>query len=101
MKRLSTLFALTALAAGTVALAQQQEQQAPAEPPASTSSQQQSPATSSESSSDSMSSSSHADKQTLMKNCMTQTQAANPSAPQKDVKAYCQKQVESYSSQHE
>ena len=33
---------------------------------------------------------SEADKQALMKDCMTQVQAANPSVPEKDVKTYCQ-----------
>jgi hypothetical protein len=41
---------------------------------------------------------SEADKQTLMRDCVKQVQAANPTVPQKDVEAYCDKQVKSYSS---
>jgi hypothetical protein len=37
------------------------------------------------------------DKQTLMQDCIRQVQAANPSVPEKDIKAYCDKQVKSYS----
>jgi hypothetical protein len=40
-----------------------------------------------------------ADKQTLMKDCVRQVQAANPNAPEKDVKAYCDQKVKSYSAQ--
>jgi hypothetical protein len=42
---------------------------------------------------------SEADKQALLKDCIKQVQAANPSVPEKDVKAYCDKQVQSYSPQ--
>ena len=35
--------------------------------------------------------------QALMKDCVTQAQAANPSVPAKDVQAYCEKQIASYS----
>jgi hypothetical protein len=42
---------------------------------------------------------SEADKQTLMRDFMRRVQAANPSVPEKDVKDYCDKQVESYSPQ--
>ena len=72
MKR--TALALAALTATTVGLAQQTA------PPA-----------------DSNSRMSEADRQTLMKDCVKQVQAANPSVPEKDVKAYCDKQVKSYS----
>ena len=41
---------------------------------------------------------SEADKQTLFRDCVKQVQAANPSVQEKDVKAYCDKQVKSYSS---
>ena len=33
-----------------------------------------------------------------MKDCLTQVQASNPSVPEKDIKAYCEQQVNSYSS---
>jgi hypothetical protein len=42
---------------------------------------------------------SEADKKTLMNDCLRQVQAANPSAPAKDVKAYCDQKVKSYSPQ--
>jgi hypothetical protein len=42
---------------------------------------------------------SETDKQTLMRDCVRQVQAANPSVPEKDVKAYCDRQVKSYSPQ--
>ena len=84
MKRVSSLFALTALGAAAVALAQQpysqpQQQQPPA------SSQQTTP--------------SKADTQALMKDCLTKVQAANPQASKEDVKAYCDQKVKEYSSQ--
>ena len=102
MKRLSTLFALTALAAASVALAQQQTTpQAEAQPPASPSqSQSQAPSDPNASTS---SEDSNADKQAqpkalMMKDCMTQVQAANPTVPEKDIRDFCDKQVNSQSS---
>ena len=90
MKRAA--LALAALAAATVALAQQTTP--PAEPQTSTAPREQTapPA-------DSSARMSEADKQTLMRDCMRQVQAANPSVPEKDVKAYCDKQVKSYTPQ--
>ena len=82
MKRLSAVFALTALGAATVGLAQQPYSQTPQQPPAS-SSQQTAP--------------SQADKQALMKDCLTKIQAANPQASKEDVKAYCDKNVQEHS----
>ena len=92
MKRAA--LALIALAGATVALAQQTTPSTPAEPPTSTNPQEQTspPA-------DSSARMSEADKQALMKDCVRQVQAANPSVPQKDVEAYCDKQVKSYSPQ--
>ena len=95
MKRLSAVFALTALAAASVALAQQATPQTPAAPPASTSSQEQSPTTPP---ADPSAQPNSQDKQALMKDCLTQVQAANPTAPKDDVKAYCDKQVKSSTS---
>jgi hypothetical protein len=85
--------ALVALAAATGALAQQTTPTTPAAPPTSTAPQEQTapPA-------DSSTRMSEADKQTLMRDCVKQVQAANPTVPQKDVEAYCDKQVKSYSS---
>ncbi len=91
MKRAA--LALAALAAVSSALAQQTTPSTPAEPRTSTTPQEQTapPA-------DSSARMSETDKQTLMKDCVRQVQAANPSVPEKDVKAYCDKQVKSYSS---
>ena len=91
MKRAA--FTLAALAAATVALAQQTNPPPPAEPPTSTTPQEQAapPA-------DSSTRMSEADKQDLWRDCVKQVQAANPSVPENDVKAYCDKQVKSYSS---
>lgn len=94
MKRLATVFALTALAAGSIALAQQQTYPSTSTaPPASSSS-----SASSTSQDPAASTSSSSDKHALMKKCLTQVQAANPSAPLKDVQTYCEKQVSSMSS---
>ena len=90
--RLGTL-GLTALAATTVALAQQTNPPTPAEPSTSTTPQEQTapPA-------DSSTRMSEADKQDLWKDCVKQVQAANPTVPEKDVKDYCDKQIQNYSS---
>ena len=91
MKR-AALLGLGALAAASFALAQQTT--APPEPRTSPAPQEQAapPA-------DSSASMSAADKKTLMNDCLRQVQAANPSAPAKDVKAYCDQKVKSYSPQ--
>ncbi len=91
MKRAA--LALAALAAATVALAQQTTPPTAAEPSTSTTPQEQTapPA-------DSSTRMSEADRQTLMRDCVRQVQAANPSVPEKDVKAYCDKEVKNYSS---
>ena len=85
MKR-ATL-ALTALAAATVALAQQTPPPTPAEPRTNTTPQEQTAPRMSE-----------ADKLRLMNHCTRLVQAARPSLPEKDIKAYCEKKVESYAS---
>ena len=88
MKRLATVFALTALAAGSIALAQQTSPSTSSAPPArSSSSTSQDPSTSA------------SDKQALMKKCLTQVQAANPTASMKDIQAYCDKEVKAYSTE--
>jgi hypothetical protein len=84
-----TAFALAALAATTIGLAQQTA------PPAEPRTPQEQTAPPAESSSRM----SEADKQTMLKDCIKQVQAANPSVPEKDVKDYCDKQVKSYSPQ--
>lgn len=84
MKR-ATL-ALAALATATVALAQQTPP-TPAEPRTNTTPQEQTAPRMSE-----------ADKLRLMNHCMRLVQAARPNLPEKDIKAYCEKKVESYAS---
>jgi hypothetical protein len=69
-------FALIALAAATVGLAQTTPQPQPA--PSSQSSE---------------SNAGKADKQALMKDCVSQAQAANPSESKKNIKDQCTKQV--------
>jgi len=96
MNRPAAVFALASLAAATLALAQQPAPQTPSQPPASSSQEQQGPTTSpSDASADP---GTKADAQTLMRNCMTQVQAANPGVPEKDIRDYCDKQVKSYTS---
>lgn len=89
MKRLATVFALTALAAGSIAMAQQYPPSTSSAPPASSASS----ATSQEQSTSS------SDKQALMKKCLTQVQAANPTASAKDIQSYCDRQVKAYSTE--
>jgi len=83
MKRLFPVFALTALAAATVATAQQ----TPAQPPASTSRSQSQTMPPSDTS--------KTDKEALMRNCIAQTKTEHPGAIASDVKDYCKKRVES------
>lgn len=90
MKRAA--FALGTLAAATIAFAQQTSP--PPEPPTSTAPQEQTAPPR-----DASPRMSESDKQTLMTDCVRQVQAANPSVPEKDVKDYCAKQVQSYSPQ--
>jgi hypothetical protein len=79
MKRVG--FVLTALCAATVGLAQQPPSQPSQSPPAS---QQSAP--------------SQTDKEALMRDCLEKIQAANPQASKEDVKAYCDKKMQQYSS---
>ena len=81
---------LAALAAATVSLAQQTTPPTPAGPRTSTTPPDQSapPADSSARMSD-------ADKQALMSKCVTQVQAANPNVPEKEIRAYCDKEIKS------
>jgi len=88
-----TALALAALAAATVALAQQTAPPTRAESQSSTAPQEQTapPADSSTRMSD-------ADRQALMNKCVTQVQAANPSVPEKDIRAYCDREIKNLSS---
>ena len=90
MKRAA--LALAALACANIALAQQTPPPTTAEPRTSTTPQEQTvpPADSS------TRSPSEVDKLSLMRNCMKQVQADNPSVPAKDIKDYCDQAVKSY-----
>jgi hypothetical protein len=83
VKPVSATFALIALAAAMAGFAQTAPPTQPQPDPAT---QPSDPSTG------------KADAQAMMRDCMTQTQAANPSATQKDVKQYCIKQVAQQSS---
>ncbi len=89
MKRAA--LALATLAAATVALAQQTTPPAQAEPETAPQEQTAPPA-------DSSTRMSEADKQALMNKCMTQVQAANPNVAEKDIRAYCEKEINSIAS---
>jgi len=91
MKR-AAILGLGALAAASFALAQQTT---PAPEPRTSPAPQEQAAPPA----DSSASMSEADKKTLMNDCLRQVQAANPSVPAKDVKAYCDQKVKSYSPQ--
>jgi len=91
MKR-AAILGLGALAAASFALAQQTT---PAPEPRTSPAPQEQAAPPA----DSSASMSEADKKTLMNDCLRQVQAANPSAPAKDDKAYCDQKVKSYSPQ--
>ena len=91
MKR-AAILGLGALAAASFALAQQTT---PAPEPRTSPAPQEQAAPPA----DSSASMSEADKKTLMNDCVRQVQAANPSVPTKDVKAYCDQKVKSYSPQ--
>ncbi|MGN6452474.1 MAG: hypothetical protein ACTHL7_05290 [Steroidobacteraceae bacterium] len=81
--------ALLALAAAGVAMAQTTPPPTTAEPPAAAApdEQSQSPPP------DSNASPNSADAQALMKDCMTQVQAANPNVSEKDIKAFCENEI--------
>jgi hypothetical protein len=83
VKPVSATFALIALAAAMAGFAQTAPPTQPQPDPATQPSEP---------------SAGKADAQALMKDCLTQVQAANPSAAQKDVKEYCIKQVAQQSS---
>ena len=85
MKRLFPVFALTALAAATIAIAQQTPPSP--QPPASTSRSQSQTTPPSDTS--------KANKEALMRNCIAQTKTDHPGATPSDVKDYCKKRVES------
>jgi hypothetical protein len=90
VKRAASAF--VALAAATVAIAQVN----PAEPPASNTQRQQSPKSTtppSEQNPGMSSESGKASQQALMKDCMTQVQAANPGVLEQDIKKFCEKEI--------
>ena len=89
---MKTALALAVLTASTIALAQQTTPPSPAESRTSTTPQEQTapPAESSPRMSET-------DKRTLLTDCTRQVEASHPTVPEKDVKAYCEQQVKSYS----
>jgi hypothetical protein len=98
VKRASAGFALIALAAATLALAQTTPQ-TPAEPPADNSPQQQAPDQSTAAPSDQSNGASTQSSQTdPMQKCVSQVQASNPGVSEKDIKDYCAKEVNKSSS---
>jgi hypothetical protein len=76
--------ALAALVAATVASAQQTTRPTPPEPRISTTPHGQAAARA-----DSKARMTQADKRVLMNKCVTQTHAANPNVPEKDIRGYC------------
>lgn len=78
--------ALVGLVASTVTLGQQTTSGTPAQPPASTTKQEQTAPRISKT-----------DKLILINDCTRLVLAAHPSMPEKDVKAYCEDKVKSYS----
>ena len=79
--------ALAALVASTVALGQRMTSPTPVEPRISTTPREQKAPRMSET-----------DKLTLINDCTREVQASHPSVPEKDVKAYCEDRLKSYSS---
>ena len=98
MKRPSPVFALTALAAATVATAQQTPPSAEAPPDTNQSQSQTMPPSQTAPPSDTSSGISKAEKKELMEHCITQVQADNPSATANDIKDVCKQRLKSYSS---
>jgi hypothetical protein len=98
MKPLSPVFALTALAAATVATAQQTPPSAEPPPDTNQSQSQTMPLSETAPPSDTSSGIRKADKKELMENCITRVQADNPSATANDIKDVCKKRLKSYSS---
>jgi hypothetical protein len=103
MKRLTAGFALTTLAAASLALAQTAQTPDTSAPPADTQSQMQSQPPSDQSpgsqgSDQSTTQSGSADKDTLMKNCISQVQASNPNVSSKDITDFCDREVNRASS---
>jgi hypothetical protein len=92
VKRLAAAFALSALAAATVGLAQQATQQTPAQRSATDSSSTNRTPSSPDPSAGT------ADKQSVWKDCMSQVQAANPNVPLKEIQVYCDDQVKTLTS---
>ncbi len=89
-------FALLALMAATAAVAQQSPPATTAEPHTSATPQEQttSPTTPSDpSASPNSTSPNSADAQALMKDCLSQVQAANPNVPEQDVRRFCEKEI--------
>ena len=84
-------FALLALMAATAAMAQQSPPATTAEPHTSATPQEQT--TSPSTPSDPSASPNSADAQALMKDCLSQVQAANPNVPEQDVRRFCENEI--------
>ena len=92
MKRLFAVLVFSGLV--TVALGQEQATPKPqGQPPAST--QTQTPPDRN------ATSSSESGKEALMQSCFTQVRAANPGAPEKDIKDFCTKEVNNSYAPHD
>jgi hypothetical protein len=85
--------ALAALVAATVASAQQTTLPSPAEPRTSANPHEQAALRA-----DSKTRISQADKRDLMNKCVTQTHAANPNVPEKDIRGYCDEGIRTITS---
>ena len=90
---MKSALALAVLTASTIALAQQATPPSPAQPRTSTTPQEQPvPPTGASSRM------SETDKRTLTRDCTRQVQASHPSVPAKDIRGYCEQEVNSYAS---
>jgi hypothetical protein len=99
VKRLAAAFALSTLAAATVGLAQQATQQSQPPPAASQAPASSDSSATSQATTPSDPTAGKADRQALMKNCVTQVQAANPNVSLKDIQTYCDDQLRKMTSQ--
>jgi len=90
---MKSALALAVLTASTIALAQQTTPPSSAHPQTSTTPQAQKALQVGSSSR-----MSETDKQTLTRDCTRQVQASHPSVPEKDIRGYCEQEVNSYSS---
>jgi hypothetical protein len=93
---MKSALALAVLTASTIALAQQTTPPSPAQPRTTTTSTTPQEQTAPPAGSSSRMS--ETDKQTLTRDCTRQVQASHPSVPAKDIRGFCEQEVNSYSS---